>query len=247
MNYTKSSALEAALSAFPMKQILDCLPDAVFFVKDSEGRYADVNDALVMRCGVKHKSDLIGKKPSEVMGALLGGSYEKQDHDIMKTGIQIKDQLELHIYANRRIGWCITNKQPLIGADGSIVGIIGISQDLRQPDISHEDYLKLSNITAYVKENLSSPPTLEDLCDLTSSSPYQLNSRIQKIYGLTTGQWILKQRIEYARDQLISTNTPLIEIALEAGYSDQSTFSRQFRKITGLSPMQFRKSGRVKV
>ena len=52
---------------------------------------------------------------------------------VLRTGRPIIDHLELHWYANRRPGWCLTTKLPMRDASGEIIGVVGISRDLRAP------------------------------------------------------------------------------------------------------------------
>lgn len=226
----------------PVEQLFDCLSDVVFFIKDAGGRYVVVNDTLARRCGVERKSDLIGKTPSQVLGAALGASYEKQDQAVLETGEPILNQLELHIYPNRSIGWCMTNKRALQADDGAFAGLAGISQDLRAPDMNHEDYAQLKSAIEYADGHLSDPPDIDTLSSIAHMSPYQLDRRMRRTFGLTTGQWVLKQRLDLARRELLQTDKPIIEIALNAGYHDQSAFSRQFLRAAGFTPTAFRKT-----
>lgn len=226
----------------PVEQLFDCLSDVVFFIKDTAGRYVVVNDTLARRCGVEGKTDLIGKTPSQVLGAALGASYEKQDRAVLETGEPILNQLELHVYPNRSIGWCMTNKRALRADDGALAGLAGISQDLRAPDMNHEDYAQLQSAIEYADEHLSDPPDIDTLSSIAQLSPYQLDRRMRRTFGLTTGQWVLKQRLDLARRELLQTDKPIIEIALNAGYRDQSAFSRQFLRATGFTPSAFRKT-----
>ncbi len=226
----------------PVEQLFDCLSDVVFFIKDADGRYVVVNDTLARRCGAARKSELIGKTPSQVLGASLGASYEKQDQAVLETGEPILNQLELHIYPNRSVGWCMTNKRALRANDGAFAGLTGISQDLRAPDMNHEDYAQLQSAIEYADEHLGDPPDTETLSLVARMSPYQLDRRMRRTFGLTTGQWVLKQRLDLARRELLQTNKPIIEIALNAGYRDQSAFSRQFLRATGFAPSAFRKT-----
>ncbi|WDI30125.1 AraC family transcriptional regulator [Hyphococcus flavus] len=226
----------------PIEALFDCLADVVFFIKDRTGRYIVVNDTLVRRSGAQRKNDLIGKTPSQVLGASLGAGYEKQDQAVLETGEPILNQLELHIYPNRSIGWCMTNKRALHSDNGALAGLTGISQDLRAPDINHEDYAQLKTVIEYTDENLSDPPDLKTLASVGRMSPYQLDRRMRHIFGLTTGQWVLKQRLDFARRELLQSEKPIIEIAMNAGYRDQSAFSRQFLRATGFAPTAFRKT-----
>lgn len=228
---------------WPTEELFDCLLDTVFFIKNAKGQYEVVNDTLVKRCGYRTKSELIGKTPSETQGKSLGSGYEKQDQTILATGQPILNQLELHIYPNRSIGWCVTNKYALRDENGNLAGVAGVSQDLRTPDKNHKDYAQLRSVIDYTELNLHLPPDINSLTVIAQLSPYQLDRRIRHVFGLSTGQWVLKQRLDLARKQLLTTDIPIAEIALNAGYKDQSAFSRQFYRATGFSPSAFRKTG----
>jgi AraC-like DNA-binding protein len=228
---------------WPTEALFDCLNDTVFFVKNKDGQYVVVNETLVKRCGLRTKQQLIGKRPSELQGRSLGTDYEAQDEDVLSNGASIVNQLELHMYPNRSIGWCMTNKYPLYDADNIIIGLAGVSQDLKAPDENHDDYEKLRSVITYVENNLHLPPSVKSLTAEADLSPYQLDRRMRRVFGLSTGQWVLKMRLDLARQQLLATDIPIVEIANNIGYEDQSAFSRQFRKATGFSPLAFRKIG----
>ncbi|MEP3889628.1 MAG: AraC family transcriptional regulator [Hellea sp.] len=230
------------LQNLPIVEVFDYLSDTVFFVKDLQGRYAMVNETLVGRVGCQNKSQLIGKTPSDIMRGKLGNSYEAQDQYVLSSGKGITNQLELHIYLNRNVGWCMTNKRPVFSDKKKVIGVMGVSQDLRPPNMSHNDFSNIAPILEYVSQNLSANLSIKTLAKLGSLSPYQLDRRIQNIFGLTTGQWVLKNRLDYARRQLLETTMPIVEVAINSGYADQSTFARQFKKTTGLSPSHFRNS-----
>ena len=125
-----------------VEELFDRLTDTVFFVKDFEGRYLTVSQSLVLRCGRQHKSQLIGKAPSDILGGALGKSYEAQDREVIETGKQILDQLELHVSADRSVGWCMTSKWPLKRDTATIDGLIGISRDLQSPHMQDEELIE---------------------------------------------------------------------------------------------------------
>ncbi len=227
---------------WPIEELFDSLPDIVFFVKDTEGRYVVANTTLATRCSIRDNAALIGKTPSQVLGASLGRSYEKQDREVLKTGEPILNQLELHMYPNHSIGWCLTNKRALRDDQGSVTGIVGISQDLRAPDTSHDDHARLKAVTDHINKHLGDAPNIKTLSAIAGLSPYQLDRRFRRIFGLSTGQWVLKQRLDLARRQLLQSPIAIAEVALNAGYRDQSAFSRQFLRATGLTPSAFRRA-----
>jgi hypothetical protein len=56
-----------------------------------------------------------------------------QDAEVLHTGRPIVERLELHWYSPHKPGWCLTTKLPRRDAAGRVIGIIGISKDVRSP------------------------------------------------------------------------------------------------------------------
>src|SRR5579875_2579160 len=132
------------ISADELEPLFDVLPDVVFFVKDAQGRYTHANLTLVRRLGLKQRSEVIGKTVTELFPSAMGGSYAAQDLRVLK-GETIENQLEVHIFANRAPGWCLTCKRPL-RVRGKICGVVGISRDLGLPDGRHPIYDRLKRV-----------------------------------------------------------------------------------------------------
>jgi AraC family transcriptional regulator len=72
--------------------------------------------------------------------------------------------------------------------------------------------------------------------------PVTLARAFRRAFGCTVGEYVRRLRIERAARQLADSDLSLAEIALGAGFSDQSHFSNLFRRHTGLSPFQFRRA-----
>ena len=232
---------EQLADPFVAEAVFDCLPDTVFFIKDLDGCYVAANRTLVERCGLQDKSEILGRRPSDVLGETLGRGYESQDRAVLETGQKLVDQLELHTVRSKDVGWCLTTKMPLFRKDGSIAGLVGVSRDLRLPDMTSDDFEHISEAIRYAEENIARRPAVPELAAIANMSVYQLDRRMQRVFGLTTGQWVLKTRISHASNLLVETDLPVAAVALEAGYADQSAFTRQFRRSTGLSPSEYRR------
>ena len=221
-------------------ELFDRIGDIVFFIKDAEARYVAVNETLVLRCKVAGKRALIGRRASEVFAAPLGDRFEAQDLRVLAEGLSIRDRLELHLYPDGREGWCLTWKEPLVGSDGSIRGLAGISRDAPAPSRPGAASGALSDVLAYVDEHLDAPLRVPDLAQRARLSAFQFNQRIRALFGLSAGQYLSRLRIGRACDRLRHTDAPLSELALECGYADQAAFTRQFRKSVGLTPGAYR-------
>lgn len=108
------------------------------------------------------------------------------------------------------------------------------------PDVTSDEFKHLADAINYAEANLSCPPTLEQLADIASMSIYQLDRRMKRLFGLSTGRWLLKMRIDHAGRLLFESNRTIADIAFDCGYSDQSALTRQFCRTTGQTPSEFR-------
>ncbi len=221
--------------------LFDHLTDLVFFFKNRAGAYVVVNRSLAERCGFQRKSDLIGKTADQVYPEPLGQRYRQQDDNLLQTGKPFLNQLELQIYPSRSTGWCITHKVPLKGKQQEVVGLVGISKDLHAPSEKSEDYTPVADTIQYIQTHFDSPLKVSDLARRAGLSAYQFEQRMYRIFELTAGQFIQKVRMDAAVRRLEETEDAIVQIALDCGYSDQSTFSRQFKQVVGLSPGQYRR------
>ena len=225
---------------FGGEEVFDDVIDTVYFVKDAEGRYVFANETLVKRCGLSEKSDLLGKTAAEVFPSPLGDDFEGQDQAILSGGLPIRSQLELHIYPDGGQGWCLTWKRPLRGKDGKVTGLSGISRDVGGVISSPKDLESLAVVMTYVRSHLDEPLRLSDLAEATGLSTYQISQRMEGLLGLTPKQYISRCRIDAACHMLGAGGDSLSEIALACGFSDQSSFTRQFGRMVGMTPKVYR-------
>ncbi len=219
--------------------LFDRLNDVVFFVKDRSGRYQIVNTTLVRRCGLQHKHELVGRAPLELFPPELGARYAAQDRQVLDQGRPITDQLELHLYPSRAPGWCSTCKIPLHDAHGQVIGLAGISRDLRAPDRDSPVYRRIAAAVAHMHAHYGEPLRLATLAAVADLSVAQFERYIRRIFDLTPKQLLTKIRLDAAAS-LLATDSSIAAIAHACGYADHSAFTRQFRAVVGLSPSQYR-------
>jgi AraC-like DNA-binding protein len=235
-----ASTLRAMLDHFMLlAPVFDAMPDVVFFVKDEEARYAMVNRTLARRCGQKDKQALIGKTAEDVFPRRFGRIYTAQDKAIINVGNQMIDQLELHLYPGRQPGWCLTCKQPLRDPAGKVVGLAGISRDLKADESSHPAYSRLATVVQSIQENYVQPLNLKQLAAMADISVAQLERYFHKVFHLTPRQVLLKTRLDAATALLVS-HDKVTDVAALCGYTDHSAFTRQFKATVGVTPTEYR-------
>ncbi len=82
--------------------------------------------------------------------------------------------------------------------------------------------------------------TVRQLSESVEMHPVHVARAYRKEYGATIGEHVRGLRVSYAQELLRNRSMSLSDIALEAGFSDQSHFSRLFKRGTGMTPRQYR-------
>ncbi len=98
----------------------------------------------------------------------------------------------------------------------------------------------LRKLTDYIEAHLGEPIRLQDLADVAGVSSYQLVRRFKESKGQPPHQFVLRRRIERAREMLRHPDKTILEVALSCGFSSQSHFSNVFRLLTGTTPRKYR-------
>jgi PAS domain S-box-containing protein len=223
-----------------IEQLFDHVPEIVFFVKDNSGRYVAVNQSLVDRCGLHEKRELLGRHVRNIFPKELAERYTKQDEAVLRKGQMIIDRLELHWYIRRRSGWCLTTKLPVRDREGKIIGLVGISRDLRAPGDRDIIPAQLAATLEYLETHYAEPISPSLLARHAGLPSVRFARLIKRIFGLTPHQLIIQTRLAAASHLLRETNRSLVEIAVDCGFYDHSAFTRAFRSATNLTPSKYR-------
>jgi PAS domain S-box-containing protein len=113
-----------------LRQLLDNLPDAVFF-KDVKGRFLRINRVLAGWYGLKDPAQALGKTEADFVSPGFARATFENERTLMQTGIPLLDQEERFVGRDGKTRWVSTTKLPLRGGKGRIVGTMGISRDIR--------------------------------------------------------------------------------------------------------------------
>lgn len=81
---------------------------------------------------------------------------------------------------------------------------------------------------------------IDRLAEVSAVSPAHFAREFRKAFGLPPHRYLLTRRIERATALLRETDLPILDIALQTGWSSLGTFGRIFRDITGASPGELR-------
>lgn len=94
----------------------------------------------------------------------------------------------------------------------------------------------------YVSKNLNENISLSVIAKQLNVSKTYLSNQFRKEVGIPLSDYILKEKISEAKRMLLYTQFPILEIYMALGFCDQSHFTKVFKRVTGLTPKQFRDS-----
>ncbi|KIL38332.1 hypothetical protein SD70_27055 [Gordoniibacillus kamchatkensis] len=102
-----------------------------------------------------------------------------------------------------------------------------------------------AEIFDYVKQHLHDPMlTLESIADYLVLSVSYVRLVFKETYLVTLSDFIHQERLEQAKQLLVTTDWPVLDIAERSGFQSKTTFFTSFKKYTGLTPNQYREQNR---
>lgn len=99
-----------------------------------------------------------------------------------------------------------------------------------------------AKIVPYLQQNIAQHVTLADIGKLTFFSPVYCDTVFKKDMGVSIIDYLLGCRIAEAQKLLIEGTLPLAQIARQTGFGDSNYFSRVFKKRTGYTPTEYKKT-----
>lgn len=101
---------------------------------------------------------------------------------------------------------------------------------------------KKQDVLDFIEAHLDQNMSLDDLANIAGISKYYFCRLFKQTTGIPPHQYIVRRRIEKAKELLKCSNLTTVEIALECGFAHHSHLSRHFKRLVGVSPQKFRKS-----
>lgn len=184
-----------------------------------------------------------------VDGALLRSVAEERDLDFQR--VEILNRFQTRDLQIEHIGWALkaeieTRATGRLYID-SLATALAVRLVERHSSVSHlkHDNVSLSGrklrlVLAYIEDNLTRDLSLRTLASLADIGISQFKKAFRKSRGLPVHQYVIQRRVDRAAALLRDSRLPIGRIATEAGFAHQSHLARHLRRVTGVSPNQFR-------
>jgi AraC family transcriptional regulator len=156
------------------------------------------------------------------------------------------------VFRDDSVAWLMMRlrKELLYHDDGAQVAIEGLMLQLiaetsrRKVTLGDSDPRWLQQVIEVLHDQFAEPLALSDIARTVGVHPVYLASAFRRRYRCSVGEYLRRLRIEYACGRIANTQTPLVDVALSAGFSNQSHFTRVFRRVTGMTPARYRSAMR---
>lgn len=101
---------------------------------------------------------------------------------------------------------------------------------------------RVHNIVRFIRRNCHRPLSLETISNEFFISPYYLSRAFRQVTGLGLVEYINSVRVREAQELLRNSDLTVSEIAQAVGYGSQTHFGRSFKRVTGMTALQYRKA-----
>jgi len=124
--------------------------------------------------------------------------------------------------------------------EGLMLEMMGEFLRLRQPTAARPPRW-LGDVRDFIQANFGRRLTLEAIGRAAGTHPVHVAQTFRRFHQCTIGEYLRRLRVDYACRELAASKKTISEIAIAAGFSDQSHFNRAFKREVGVSPSQYRR------
>jgi AraC family transcriptional regulator len=101
---------------------------------------------------------------------------------------------------------------------------------------------RLRRVLAYIEEHLAEDITVTDLANVACLSIFHFTRAFAATMGVPPHRYVSQRRLESAKAMIATGRASLSEIAFDCRFSSQSSFTRAFRRATGMTPAEYRRT-----
>jgi AraC family transcriptional regulator len=137
-----------------------------------------------------------------------------------------------------------TDAASALAIEGLVYEILAEAARSRVSTFEKKSPRWLEQVREFLHANFAESIAIETVAEIADVHPVHLARVFRRKYNCTIGEYVRRLRVEFACRRISASNDSLIEIALTAGFTDQSHFARTFKNHLGVTPGEYRKISR---
>ena len=216
--------------------------------KDNPGQSSKLLAKLgneIRRCSYKASIDLLREYIDSVYEEYSDvNTISKKLQELAKMILKISEELgvndgnELVVQSEKlKIKYLLYNNKH--DAYNEVVKMIDILFDkVNVKGKISDDGMKV--VIDYIERNIKKGISLEDVANHVNISTYYLSKIFKKEMGVNFITYITDRKMELAKEMLVTTDVPVLNIALDLAYNEANYFSKAFKNKTGYTPSEYR-------
>jgi AraC family transcriptional regulator len=130
---------------------------------------------------------------------------------------------------------------PLV-MEGLALELLAEAGRVAEPEREREAPRWLGRVRERLHAEFATALHVDDVARSAGVHPCHLARVVRRHWGCTVGDYVRKLRVEWACRELAASDRPLVEVALAAGFADQSHFTKAFKQAVGMTPGEFRRT-----
>ena len=171
-------------------------------------------------------------KPAGDFSSIERSAFETQStfasYDAARVAVEIAEEVRL------------ADAFSSLAIDGLALQMLTVALRAGQRNRTHGRPRWLRRVVEAIHDDPTRRLSLARLAEITGVHPSHLARTFRSAYGVSLGRFARNARLDSAAMALSTTRLPISQIALDAGFADQSHFTRAFKHLRGMTPAEFR-------
>ena len=222
----------------PAIELFDQFPDALFWIKDTGGKFRWVNTAMYLLNGCASRREMLGKTDPDYSEGSRANQFQHDDAKAL-AGDPVAGRIELIVF--NHIGrWFVTTKLPLRDASDRIVATAGVAVPMQHREGEENCTTALAAAMHFIGQHYREHLTNVKISRACGMSVRAFERQFREAYNCSPHAYIRQLRVRLSCQTLVFSKHSLASVAAEYGFSDQSHFTREFRLTMGMTPRTYR-------
>ena len=241
----KSQVLSALTQHGMLTMLFDNLPGITFFVKSPDSILLSGSRSFYERLGYINEEQMLGKTDFDFFPTHMAEHFRTDDKEVMQKKLPKVQIVELFFNRQGIPDWYITNKFPVLDANGNAIGLMGTTQSYTGAKENITPYLLIDKAVEIIRSSFREKIIIADLATTVGLSERQFLRRFNQAFACSPQAFILKTRMSAACRMLSQNDEKITTVAVNCGFADASSFVQLFRREMGETPLRYRQRYRM--